>query len=55
MSKNRKKVIAITLDPELHEWIKGYAESRKTNVSRLISDFVFELSSSTASKSTPNQ
>lgn len=46
MSKNRKKVIAITLDPDLHEWIKNYAEVRKTNVSRLISDFVFNLSSS---------
>ncbi len=46
MAKNRKKVIAITLDPDLHEWIKSYADSRKTNVSRLISDFVFDLSSS---------
>lgn len=54
MAKNRKKVIAITLDPELHEFIKEHAEKRKTNVSRLISDFVFQLSSSVTT-STPNQ
>lgn len=45
-SKLRKKIVAITLDPELHEWFKFYADSKKKTVSGLISEHIFDLSSS---------
>ena len=47
----RKKVVAITIDPELHEWLQHYIhhDTRRTkSVSGIISEFVLDLSSSVA-------
>jgi hypothetical protein len=44
--KVRKKIVAITLDPELHDWFKSYSASKKKTVSGLVSEHIFDLSSS---------
>jgi hypothetical protein len=44
----KKKVIALTIDPDLHEFFKKYAQSRKKTVSGLFSEHIFDLSSSIA-------
>ena len=44
----KKKIVAITLDVDLHEWFKWYAKSKKKTVSGLFSEHVFDLSSSAA-------
>lgn len=49
MKKNKKKMIAITIDPELHTFFQWYARSRKKSVSGLISEHIFDLSASLAS------
>lgn len=47
-NKLRKKIVAITLDPELHEWFKEYSVGKKKTVSGLVSEYIFNLSSSAA-------
>lgn len=46
----RKKVIAVTIDRELHEWFQEYAHRVKKTVSGLFSEQIYTLSSSAANK-----
>lgn len=42
----KKKIVAITLDPELHDFMKKFSKMRKKTVSGLISEHIFDLSAS---------
>lgn len=44
----KKKIIAITIDQELHDFFKKYVKLRKKTVSGMISEHVFDISSSYA-------
>ncbi len=46
-TSKKKKVIALTIDPDLHEFFKWYARSKKKTVSGLFSEHIYNLSSST--------
>ena len=46
----KKKLISITIDPDLHEWFKDHAKDVKKTVSGLFNEHIYNLS---ASQNTP--
>ena len=51
---SKKKLISITLDPDLHDWYKNYAKHVKKTVSGLFNEHIYNLSSSQADSTRKN-